>query len=58
MKTVSRRHQFKAPFIYDGESQIITKALEVNTTPTTVFLDEQNRLLYKGKIGEITPKEA
>jgi len=56
MKTVFRRHQFKAPFISDGESQIITKALEVNTTPTAVFLDEQNRLLYKGKIGEITPK--
>ena len=56
MKTLSKRHAFQAPLIFDGEDQIITKALSIQTTPATVYLDEQNRIIYRGKIGDITPK--
>ena len=55
METLSKRYGFEVPFIFDG-NQEITKALDINTTPSVVFLNEENNIIYKGKIGEITPK--
>ena len=55
MSRLAKRHNFTIPFIYDGDSQKITHHFEVNTTPAVVYLGKDNELIYKGKIGEITP---
>ena len=56
MKKLKTRFNLNMPFLYDGENQIVTNHYEIKTTPSVVLLDEKNRVFYKGKIGEITPK--
>ena len=56
MKKLKKRFNLKMPFLYDGENQIVTNHYEIKTTPSVVLLDEKNRVFYKGKIGEVTPK--
>ena len=55
MKDLAERNNLKMPFIYDGTNQILTNYFNINTTPAVVYLGNSNNLIYKGKIGEITP---
>ena len=55
MKELAVRNNLQMPFIYDGENQILANYFSVNITPAVVYLGKNNNLIYKGKIGEITP---
>jgi len=55
MRELSVRNNLKMPFIYDGNNQTLTNYFNINITPAVVYLGKSNNLLYKGKIGEITP---
>lgn len=56
MKIIKDRYGIKFPYIYDGEKQIITSFYEIKMTPSVIILDGQNKLLYRGKIGDINNK--
>ena len=55
MKELAERNNLKMPFIYDGTNQILANYFNINITPAVVYLGKNNNLIYKGKIGEITP---
>lgn len=55
MKELAKRNKLKMPFIYDGDYQVLTGYFKINITPAIVCLGNDNNLIYKGKLGEITP---
>lgn len=55
MKKLAVRNNLQMPFIYDGENQTLANYFSINITPAVVYLGKSNNLVYKGKIGEITP---
>ncbi|MEC8243849.1 MAG: hypothetical protein VX038_03305 [Verrucomicrobiota bacterium] len=55
MKELAVRNNLHMPFIYDGDNQTLANYFSINITPAVVYLGKRNNLIYKGKIGEITP---
>ena len=55
MSRLAKRYNLTMPFIFDGENQKISQYFNIDITPAVVYLENNNELIYKGKIGEITP---
>lgn len=51
MKLRAKKENYNFPYIYDGESQIVTNSLQANITPTGYLFSQDGKLVYSGKIG-------
>ena len=57
MKMRAEHRQFNFPFLYDGETQAISKQYGPVATPHIFVFDEQRKLRYHGRI-DSNPREA
>jgi peroxiredoxin len=57
MKLHAKRRGFRFPYLYDGDTQTVSKAFGVLATPHVFVFDQQRRLRYNGRIddAEIKP---
>jgi peroxiredoxin len=58
MKIVAEQEQFNLPYLYDGETQAVTKAYGAVATPHVFIFDNERRLRYTGRLdnGRRNPK--
>ncbi len=52
MKTLAKRRGFKFPYLYDGETQVVSTAFGVLATPHVFIFDQERRLRYNGRIDD------
>ncbi|HUG90051.1 MAG TPA: redoxin domain-containing protein [Planctomycetaceae bacterium] len=52
MKLHAERRGFKFPYLYDGETQRVSKAFGVLATPHVFLFDRQRKLRYNGRIDD------
>ena len=57
MKVRAEHRQFNFPFLYDGETQAISRQYGPAATPHVFVFDQQRRLRYQGRI-DSNPREA
>src|SRR3954453_23429286 len=50
MKTVANEEKFNLPYLYDGDSQKVTKAYGAVATPHVFIFDKQRKLQYTGRL--------
>jgi thiol-disulfide isomerase/thioredoxin len=50
MKKVAKQEQFNLPYLYDGETQRVTKAFGAVATPHVFVFDKARRLQYTGRL--------
>jgi thiol-disulfide isomerase/thioredoxin len=57
MKIRAEEAGFEFPYLYDGETQAVTKAYGAKATPHTFLFDRERKLRYTGRIddGEVGP---
>ena len=57
MKIRAKEAGFEFPYLYDGETQQVTKAYGAKATPHTFLFDKERKLRYTGRIddGEVGP---
>ena len=57
MKIRAKEAGFEFPYLYDGETQEVTKAYGAKATPHTFLFDRERKLRYTGRIddGEVGP---
>ena len=53
MKERAERKKYNFPYLYDGEKQLLTKAIGVKITPTVYLYNKKRKLIYVGRIGNI-----
>jgi hypothetical protein len=53
MKKRAERKKYNFPYLYDGEEQLLTRAIGVKITPTVYLYNEKRKLIYAGRIGNI-----
>jgi peroxiredoxin len=58
MKIVAEKEQFNLPYLYDGDTQAVTKAYGAVATPHAFIFDNERRLRYTGRLdnGRRNPK--
>ncbi len=52
MKIRARDHHFTFPYLYDGESQMVSRAFGPSTTPHVFIFDRSRKLRYVGRIDD------
>lgn len=50
MKIRAKDHQFNFPYLYDGETQAVTKKYGPTATPHVFLFDKERKLRYRGRI--------
>ena len=56
MKIVAEEEQFNLPYLYDGDTQAVTKAYGAVATPHVFIFDKERRLRYTGQARQRPPK--
>ncbi len=51
MKTRAKHKNYNFPYLYDGERQELTNALNVKITPSAFVFNKDRKLIYFGRIG-------
>ena len=58
MKLRAAKENYNFPYIYDGELQLVTNSLEAKITPIGYLFNQDENLIYSGKIGNyLRPNE-
>jgi peroxiredoxin len=57
MKIRAKEHDFKFPYLYDGDTQTTARAYGVVATPHVFIFDPQRKLRYVGRIDDSEVKE-
>jgi peroxiredoxin len=57
MKIRAKDHDFKFPYLFDGDTQIVAHAYGVIATPHIFIFDAQRKLRYQGRIDDSDVKE-
>lgn len=57
MKTRAAYRQFNFPYLYDGETQSVSRAFGPSATPHVFIFDAQRKLRYQGRVDN-NPREA
>lgn len=57
MKIRARHRQFNFPFLYDGDSQAVSRRYSPVATPHVFVFDQQRKLRYQGRL-DSSPREA
>ena len=58
MKLRAATENYNFPYIYDGELQLVTNSLEAKITPIGYLFNQDENLIYSGKIGNyLRPNE-
>src|SRR5689334_23260625 len=57
MKIRAKEHDFKFPYLYDGETQATARAYGVVATPHVFIFDQQRMLRYVGRIDDSDVKQ-
>jgi peroxiredoxin len=52
MKVRARHHEFNFPYLYDGDSQAVSRTYGPTATPTVFIFDAQRKLRYVGRIDD------
>jgi len=52
MKLRAQQKGFEFPYLYDGDSQVLSRALGVQATPHVFIFDQQRKLRYVGRIDD------
>ncbi len=52
MKIRAREHQFNFPYLYDGDSQEVSKAYGPAATPHVFVFDQERKLRYVGRVDD------
>ncbi len=55
MKELALHHQYSFPYLYD-ESQEVARAYDAACTPDFYLFDENNLLVYRGRLDDSNPK--
>ena len=53
MKIRAKQKQFNFPYLYDGETQAVSKAYGPATTPHVFIFDKERKLRYQGRIDDM-----
>jgi peroxiredoxin len=57
MKIRAKDHHFEFPYLYDGQTQKVSRAYGVLATPHLFIFDAQRKLRYQGRIDDSDVKE-
>jgi peroxiredoxin len=57
MKTRAKDHHFAYPYLYDGETQTVSRAYGVLATPHVFIFDAERKLRYQGRIDDSEVKQ-
>lgn len=52
MKIVAKREGFKLPYLFDGDTQVTTKAYGAVATPHVFIFDRERKLRYTGRLDD------
>jgi peroxiredoxin len=52
MKLHAAEHGFNFPYLYDGDTQTVSRAFGVITTPQVFIFDQERKLRYQGRIDD------
>jgi thiol-disulfide isomerase/thioredoxin len=52
MKIRAEEKEFEFPYLYDGETQEVSRSFGPSSTPTVFIFDRQRKLLYMGRVDD------